>query len=252
MGKITFFTVCGGGEEYEFLLGSIGHHAAIGNHVVLDVSPEPQRFRGLPGTVQWVPAQDPGAYESGDWRKFRLASALEHARFLALNRFPDSQFLVHLDSDEYYDVERLLPLLTRYERPPIETPRVFVFSTIHWRDGRALRFGPSERHLRAWDVRAGVKVKRNLSWPVSPHYNGNPEHHPILSPEGNIQIVNVQEPVHYHVHYAVGRKRFFTETAEATIDGWPNGTPVADPCPWPEPLQRWVEAGELPSVRFLY
>jgi hypothetical protein len=247
---VTFFTVCGGGEEYEFLLGGIEHHARIGNHLVLDVSPEPKLFRGLPGSVHWIGAQDPGAFGSGDWKTFRLASALEHARLLALNRFPDTHFLVHLDSDEYYDADLLRPLLTRYERPPIETPRVFVFEAIHWRDGRALRFGAGERHLRAWDVRANARIQRNIGWPVSPHYNGNPEHHPVAAPEGNYQVVNVHEPVHYHVHYALGKKRFFTETAETTIDGWPDGTPIPDPCPWPEPLQRWAEAGELPSSKF--
>lgn len=248
---ITFFTVCGGGEEYEFLLGSIEHHAAIGNHLVLDTSRNARTFDHLfekCPSVSWV--YEPEKFQSGNWKTFKLASALEEARKLALERFPNTDFLVHLDCDEYYDFG-VKALLQRNECPPIETPRTFTFHTIHWKDGRALRFGPSEWHLRAWDVRTKVRVIQNLSWQVSPKYNGNPEHHPIFSPaEQNVDAVRVNSPMHYHLHYALGKKRHFTETAEATIDGWPDGTPVENPCPWPDPLQKWIEVGELPSSRF--
>lgn len=249
--RVTFFTVCGGGEEYDFLLGGIEHHARIGNHLVFDVSPKPQRFFGLPPSVRWEATLDPEHYHSGDWRHFRLASALEHARALALSTFPETHFLVHLDCDEYYDAEIMIPLLVRNERAPIELPRLFTFPTIHWLDGRALRFGPSEMHMRAWDVRADAQVRLNKFWRESPRYNGNPEHHPYFAAGGSHQPVAVSMPVHYHLHYALGRKQQRTETAETTIVGWPNGTPVENPCPWPDPLQRWVEKGELPSKPFL-
>jgi hypothetical protein len=36
--SVCFVTVCGGGEDYEYLLGSIEHHATMGDHVVLDTS----------------------------------------------------------------------------------------------------------------------------------------------------------------------------------------------------------------------
>lgn len=247
MSKVTFFTVCGGGEEYEFLLGSIEHHAKLGRHFILDVSGgPPPGIQNLPSGVQFF--RNP-IYDSGDWKKFRLASALEDARKGALEIFPDTDFLVHLDCDEYFDVEALRPLLGRYER--LEVPRVFIFQTIHWRCGEALRFGPSEWHLRAWDVRAKVEVVKNLSWPVSPSYNGNPEHHPVLSPK-NIrhEIVQVARPIHYHVHYQLGQKKDFLETAQSTIDGWPGGTPVENPCPMPVPLVKWDLEGTLPSSKF--
>lgn len=247
--KITFFTVCGGGEEYDFLLGSIEYHASVGRHLVLDVSPEPLDFRRLPDSVSWFRDRD-GTYRSGDWKTFRMATALEDARRLALASWPDTEFLVHLDCDEYYDVESLRTILGA-DPFGIEIPRIFVFETIHWRDGRALRFGPSEWHMRAWDVRAKVEVIRNLSWEVSPKYNGNSEHHPILSAKSKVfQEVRVANPTHYHLHYAVGTKKDFTETAEATIDGWPNGTVVEGACPWPDPVRQWAENKVRPSVRF--
>lgn len=249
MSKITFFTVCGGGEEYDFLLGSIEYHARVGRHVVFDISKDQRTFRSLPPSVSWVPVPWAG-YESGDWRTFRLAKALEDARLFALGRFPDTEFLVHLDCDEYYDVEALDQLLDR--RHGMSVPQTFVFNTIHWRDGRALRFGPSEWHMRAWDVRADVRVIRNLAWEISPKYNGNPEHHPLLSPKAALfQETRIDRPVHYHLHYAVGAKRHFTETAEATIDGWPVGMTVDNPCPWPDPIRLWAESGMGPSGSFL-
>ena len=98
---------------------------------------------------------------------------------------------------------------------------------------------------------AGVRVIRNLAWAASPHYNGNPEHHPILSPSArSFDPIRHPFPVHYHLHYNLGLKRFDEETARTTIDGWPDGKPVMNPCPWPEPLLRWAGAGELPSSRF--
>ena len=249
--KVTFFTVCGGGEEYDFLLGSIEHHARIGNHLVLDVSVKqaPINQGKLPPSVHW--AYGGGAeWGSGSWRTFRMVSALDYARRLAISCFPDTEFLVHLDCDEYYDVDALVQLLDR--RHGAIVPQTFVFDTIHWRNGRALRFGPSEWHMRAWDVRADVRVIRNLAWEVSPKYNGNPEHHPLLSPKAALfQETRIDRPVHYHLHYAVGAKKHFTETAEATIDGWPNGATVDAPCPWPEPIRLWAESGVGPSVHFL-
>lgn len=252
MKPITFFTVCGGGEEYEFLLGAIEHHARIGRHLVLDVSDvsqEQREFRGLPDSVLWFRDRE-GKYMSGDWKTFKFATALEDARKLALTNFPDTHFLVHLDCDEYFDPEILVPLLSRNERPPIETPRTFTFPTIHWKDGHALQFGASELHMRAWDVRADVRVKLNDAWRASEKYNGNPEHHPYFYAHAPHSAILVRMPVHYHLHYALGKKKFYTETAETTIDGWPHGVPVANPCPWPDPLQLWAETGELPSKRF--
>jgi len=250
MSKITFFTVCGGGEEYDFLLGSIEHHAKVGRHLVLDVSRAQRRFQKLPDSVLWIREEDGQKYGSGDWRTFRLATALEDARRLALNQFPDTEFLVHLDCDEYYDAEALAHLLDR--RHGTLVPQTFVFNTIHWKDGRALRFGSSEWHMRAWDVRADVQVIRNLAWEVAPKYNGNPEHHPLLSPKAALfQETRIDRPVHYHLHYAIGEKKHFTETAEATIDGWPVGMAVDNACPWPDPVRIWAESGVRPSVHFL-
>lgn len=246
MPNVTFFSVCGGGEEYDFLLGSIEHHARIGNHLVLDVAQEQKEFVRLPGSVSWFRDRE-GAYQSGDWKTFRLATALEDARKLAIACFPGTEFLVHLDCDEYYDVEVLKKLFVRQD-----PPRTLVFETIHWHNGRALRFGPGERHRRAWDVRADVQVIKNTAWMENPAYNGNLEHHPLLSPKAeSYQEIHVPDPIHYHLHYALGAKQFFLETAHATIGGWPNGTPIESPCPWPEPHRKWAETGEKPSVRFI-
>jgi len=247
--KICFFTVCGGGEEYDFLLGSIEHHARVGCHLVLDVSQEQRQFRRLPGSVSWTRDYEQ-KYGSGDWKTFRLATALEDARKLALDNFPDTEFLVHLDCDEYYDVDELAMLFDLHRGGIV--PKIFTFETIHWRNDLALRFGPSEWHMRAWDVRAEVGVIRNLAWEVAKKYNGNPEHHPILTPKKMLfQEVRVLRPMHYHLHYAVGAKKHFTETAEATIDGWPNGTVVEGACPWPDPIRRWAESGVGAGVHFL-
>lgn len=245
--KICFFTVCGGGEEYDFVLGSIEHHARIGKHLVLDVSLEQGSVdQGkLPPSVHWAYGGGDN-WGSGDWKTFKLASALEYARRVALACFPETEFLVHLDCDEYFDVDALADLFDRNQGELV--PRTFVFETIHWRDGRALRFGPSEWHMRAWDVRADVGVIRNSAWEASSKYNGNPEHHPILTPKQKIfQEVRVLSPMHYHLHYAVGAKKHFTETAEATIDGWPAGIPLEGACPWPDPVRRWAESGVGPS-----
>lgn len=241
--SVVFFTVLGGGEDREFLLGSVEHHARLGRHLVLDVDPLAKPIRGLPKSVMWL--HEP-IYCSGSWKTFRLASALDRARDLAERVMLGAEFAVQLDSDEYYDVDRLGGLLVREV-----LPKAFVFHTIHWRGGRPLRFGASEWHMRAWDLRATVRFERNLAWPAHPKYNGNPEHHPLaIVKSPDVQIVRPLDPIHYHIHYELGNKRNFTETAETTIDGWPDGSLVPDACPMPELLERWSKTGALPSDVF--
>ena len=69
--SVCFFTVCGGGEDYEFLLGQLWHHAMMGEHVVLDTTPAPEAktFRNIPPTVRWV--HEP-IYGRG-WQNFKSA-----------------------------------------------------------------------------------------------------------------------------------------------------------------------------------
>jgi hypothetical protein len=80
--KTCFITVCGGGEDYEFLLGAIEHHAKLGMHLVLDTTPlnrGARSFRNLPGSVLWVYEPNFGA----GWGEFKFATALNRATFLA-------------------------------------------------------------------------------------------------------------------------------------------------------------------------
>lgn len=248
-GGISLFTVVGGdSEEYELLLGSIEYHARLGNHFVLDVGPFDRSplLRRLPPSVRWI--QIP-FYGSGSWQTFRFATALERARQLALDAFPDTAYLVCTDSDEYWNVDRLLTLFQR--QGPLETPKVFTFETIHWKDGLPLRFGESEWHTRAWDVRTGISIQRNPHWMASERYDGNPERHPLPIPKVDlVEQIRIPEPCHFHLHYTIGEKQGRTRTAEATITGWPNGTPVEGAHPWPEPIRKWVYEGRPPSLGF--
>lgn len=235
---LCFVTVCGGGEDYDFLLGSIEHHAEMGQHLVLDTTPvdRARRFK-LPKSVIWRHHPDYGA----GWKEFKLRTALEDALKMAKSE-TDASILAVLDCDEFY-----APECAEWAFK-LGRDRMVEFKTVTWRsDGKAYDLGESEWHRRVWPAAMDVKILKNESWIAHPQYNGNPEHHPIASPPDLDQIVRAHGSLHNHVHYAIGAKASETETADTTIDGWKMGGFEASRVPWPVRLRVWQESGERPS-----
>lgn len=236
---ICFFTVTGGGEDYEFLLGSLEHHAALGHHVVLDTTEPPcaRAFRNLPKTVHWV--HDP-SYGAG-WKEFRFRAALKRA--LEIARAQGCDVVAQLDSDEYYApdiMERVVPTASEF---------MVSLETVHWTPFGPRSFGPSELHARLWPSRMDVSWPVNTAWVASPHYNGNPDHHAVVQPPPGARRFTFEGHYHYHLHYLVGQKAQDTETARTTIQGWPDGDP-ARVVALPTPIRRWLSRGILPSLRY--
>lgn len=240
-GSVCFFTVCGGGVDYEFLLGSIEHHAAMGRHVVLDTTPAPEArtFGHLPSTVRWI--HEP-IYGRG-WKEFRLRSAVERA--VALARESGAEILAYLDCDEFFSRDIQSWVL------PLARIRMVEVKTVTWmRDGSSRDMGESEWHRRLWPARMPVSIVRNEAWIGHPMYNGNPEHHPYAQPENLASVVRAHGQFHHHMHYALGGKADDTETADTTIAGWRSGGIEVPRQEWPAPLQLWKMRGVLPSSRF--
>ncbi len=234
---VMFFTVVHH-KDYEFLLGSIEHHAKMGFHLVLDTSPQADaiQFQGLPETVHWV--HEP-VYGSG-WKEFRMRSAIERAMRLAGEFRPD--VLVQLDADEFYSSDSPDLLFPEAARNPVS-----VHCT-HWlRDGNPYMFGESEWHLRLWPGDCEVRIERNHDWTKHPSYNGNPEHHPVPVPPATHPAIRVPGLFHHHVHYAIGEKSLYMDPANDTIDGWPDHGARVPMTPWPERLRMWAAAGIKPS-----
>jgi len=235
-----FFTVCGGGEDYEFLLGSIEHHARMGTQVVLDTTPpeRARRFRKLPTTVIWLHAP---AYGSG-WKEFRYRAALKDAMDAACST--GAEVIVHLDSDEFFSTGTPEALF------PLARGAMIEVETYHWMpDGTVRSFGDSEFHRRLWPSHMSPTWPINSAWVQSPNYNGNPDHHAVPLPPQGSSVVRVDGPFHHHVHYAVGLKSQNDETARTTINGWPDGRLIPS-TPWPDRLRRWKESGVKPSESF--
>jgi hypothetical protein len=232
--NVAFFTVCGGGDDYDFLLGGIEHHAQIGSHLVLDTTPPPKAktFRNLPSTVRWV--YEP-IYGHG-WEEFRYKSALERAIQLA-NEF-DPDVMVYLDSDEFFVLDDgVIDLALVY---------ALQVKTITWKaDGKAYDCGDSEWHTRVWPGRAEVRVCINTAWLNHPAYNGNPEHHPVVDTDA--PLVRVEEHIHHHLHYAVGDKANELRNAIDTIPKFFEGAVEVPSVAWPAPLWRWKNEGVRPS-----
>jgi hypothetical protein len=238
--SVCFFTVVHY-KDYDFLLGAIEHHAEMGKHLVLDTSPmeHAKRFRKLPSSVLWINAP---FYGSG-WREFQLRTAVVDAMRSA--RLLGCEVLVYLDSDEFYAKESVDNLFPWAKEAMVE------IQYVHWkRDGHAYTFGPSEWHCRLWPSDADVRIAENQAWKKHPKYNGNSEHHPVPVQPVGLPVIRVYGPFRHHLHYALGPKALDEETAENTIDGWPNGDQVSAP-PLPEKLLAWKEKGVLPSEAFL-
>lgn len=235
--SVCFMTICGGGEDYDFLLGSIEHHARMGKHVVLDTTPSERakRFKGLPSSVTWV--HEP-IYGSG-WKEFRFRSALTRALVLAKEQKTD--IVVELDCDEYFAEDSPQGLF------PHAAHAVVSMETVHW--GKALKplsFGKGEYHARLWPAHLNVHWPVNDGWILSPHYNGNPDHHAVMMAPPGTKYVSIPGHYHYHLHYFVGSKGDDEETAKQTIHNWPNGDP-ARVSPLPMPIWLWKFRGQPPS-----
>lgn len=238
----AFFTVCGGGEDYEFLLGSLWHHAEMGNHVVLDTTPEGQQrtFRNLPPHVIWI--YEP-KYGQG-WKEFRFRDALTRAAGLAKNY---GDVVICLDCDEFYSRSIKWILEDAAQNP-------LYVETIHWRYDpagivRPYMFGESEWHLRMWPAKAEVSFPPNEVWVTHPNYNGNDHHHAVPRFPAGTEILKAPGLYHHHVHHALGEKSRDDSDASRTIPNWGCGVKTI-PVKWPTLLATWREAGIRPSTHF--
>lgn len=239
--KVAFVTVCGGGEDYEFLLGAIEHHAEMGSHLIIDTTPSERaiKFKNLPDSVIWLHEPNFGA----GWKEFRMRSAVERAMRQAKALCADVH--VSLDSDEFFTKESSDLLF------PWATEAMVEVQCVHWRkDGKPYTFGHSEWHRRLWPARSNVQIAENLAWQAHHSYNGNPEHHPVAWPPSGLQLIRVYGHFHHHLHYALGVKAQKEETAATTIEGWPDKGMEIPSTPWPEKLRLWKESGTLPSESF--
>lgn len=234
--SVCFFTVCGGGEDYDFLLGSIEHHAGMGKHVVLDTTPmeAAKTFKRLPSSVTWV--HEP-IYGHG-WHEFKFRSAL--ARSLELARDQGADVVVQMDSDEFFSTDSRDGLFPHAIENMVST------ETVHWRVDKPYSFGPGEHHVRLWPSKMDVRWPVNDGWIKSPHYNGNPDHHAVVVGPPGAKIVRVAGYYHHHLHYFVGNKAGNEETARQTIHNWPVGTPALS-SGLPTPVWIWKYKGIRPS-----
>lgn len=239
--KVCFFTVCGGGQDYEFLLGAIEHHAKLGNHLVLDTTPAwgVREFRNLPRSVCWIHAPNYGA----GWKNFRYVSALRDAVNFAENIFKDADVLVQLDSDDFFSPDAEEAFATSWVGKS-----VVELQYVHWlRDGYPYIFGESEWHRRIWPARRGVRYEPDPSWSQT---MGSEETHPKLWIPDGMRVWRIEDLCRHHLHFAIGSKAKDDEIARSSVTGWPNGGTKVYPSPWPAPLQLWRDRGELPSRRF--
>lgn len=236
-----FVTVCGGGEDYEFLLGAIEHHAEFGNHVVLDTTPSDRArtFNGLPRSVSWIHED---RYGSG-WDNFRFVAALSRVIAIA-EQLHDPDVFIQLDSDDFFteDSWALFPLATQM---------VVELQYVHWlKDGRPYLFGESEWHRRLWPGRRGIHVVPDPGWRISRHYDGNPDTHPMLRVPDGVEIARIPGLYRHHLHFAIGKKADDHRVAKASITGWPHSKLQVRPAIWPAPLFQWKTESTLPSGRF--
>jgi hypothetical protein len=240
--KVAFFTVCGGGEDYDFLLGSIDHHARMGSHLVLDtaIHPRSKSFKNLPRSVKWIHAPN---YGEG-WDKFRFVDALRDAQALTMDIF-NPAVLVQLDSDDFYAVEAE-PLFV------LGASVVVEMQYVHWmKDGEPYIFGESEWHRRIWPAGRGITVERDPGWAQSRVYDGNPDTHPRVMVPDWVPVMRFDGLFRHHVHFALGSKANDHRIAKTSISGWPHAGRLVDRRPWPDKLWLWKERGILPSSFFV-
>lgn len=237
-GDLCFFTVCGGGADYEFLLGSIEHHAQHGNHVVLDTAPmdRARQFNRLPKSVLWV--HEP-VYGSG-WKEFRYVDALNRALGLCEQAF-DPKALAQTDSDDFW----IPGVFDEGRRAVVE------LQYGHWMpDGFPYVFGESEFHRRLFPAKSGIRYIEDPAWTSSRTYNGNPQTHPKLNLPDGMTVVQLDGLYRHHVHFALSEKASDDEIARGSITGWPHGGLRQARAAWPDKLAHWRDLGILPSSTF--
>jgi hypothetical protein len=238
--KVAFFTVCGGGEDYEFLLGAIEHHAEMGRHFVLDTTPadRARTFKRLPDSVEWL--HEP-VYGAG-WKEFKSRTAVERAMNLA--KTMDADVLVYLDSDDFYTWNSQNDLFPHAQDAMVEV------NYTHWlKDGMPYMFGESEWHAKLWPTKGNVEIALNVGWQAHLEYNGNPELHQVPIGHG-MPFLRVPGNFRHHMHYAIGAKIDELEIAKTTIAGWPDQGKRVPMVPWPAKLRLWKDKGILPSESF--
>lgn len=220
--------------EYNYLLGSVEHHATMGSHVVLDTSPREYYInaRGLPSSVRWV--QEP-LYNNGS--RFRMWSALKRVVELAESMQPD--VIVHLDSDEFFSKEGSEGLFEKATKAVVEV------LTFEWREGKAYDFGTW--HRRAWPGGVGVTIGLNVGWQEHPKYSGNPEEHPFPVPPAGMSITRAEGSIHHHIGMVVGQKKVFRGGAD--VPWWPHHQ-EASSVAWPMLLKKWRDEGVAPFENF--
>lgn len=239
---IAFFTVTRS-RDYDYVLGSIEHHARMGQHVVLDTTlpgDGPKTFRGLPPSVTWF--HEP-LYGNG-WKEFRFVAASQRALDVATNLKTD--ILVWLDSDDFFTDSFLSDVVPHAMYAAVE------IMCVHWKkDGHPYIFGESEWHTKAWPRWMNLRVGLNLAWPQHKDYNGNPEHHALLHIAPSAPRMRVLSPCRHHVHYAIGPNKDDEETAKTTVDGWERGGKRIPDVEWPAKLALWKFKNIRPSESFL-
>lgn len=236
MPKACFFTVCGGQEDYEFLLAVLEHHSKLGRCLVLDTTPPSRQrhFRFLPRGVVWIHEPDFGA----GWKTFRCRHAVARASQLARN-FGD--VVVYTDSDEFWSpvVEELFETALG---GPVEVRRT------HWkRDGNAYLFKEPEWHVRLWPANEEVYFPVNDAWLSHKDYDGNSDRHPVACFRPGLAPVRSEMICHHHVHHLVGKKAEDDMTARSTIADWDQGEKVGG-LELPRPLALWKDFGVKPSL----
>lgn len=236
--KAALVTVCGQStkeeveEEYNYLFGSMAHHANIGSHVVLDTSP-PQwaiQPKNLPASVQWH--YEP-IYGHG-LANFRGQDAIDRA--IAIARQLDISVIVHLDCDEFFtpNIADLFPMALN---------NIIAVKAYHWYpDVKAYEFNDWKRRLGP--AKDGIHMGLNVSWAKHPKYNGNPQNHSFLS---GFKAIRVDGVFLHHVPKAVGKKHDLRNPGTKIAMPWV--TPL-DPVPWPEDLELWRTKGVPPSDKY--
>ena len=237
--KAAFVTVCGQAtkeeveEEYNYLFGSLAHHAKMGIHVVLDTSPPQWAFnpKNLPASVQWY--HEP-VYGHG-LNHFRNQDAIDRA--IALARKSGIDIVVLLDCDEFFTPNTPADLFHQ------AVDKIISIKTYHWYpDVKAYDF--LDWHRRLGPAKDGIHMGLNASWAKHPKYNGNPQNHCFLS--GPMPVLKVDGAYHHHVTKAVGKKHYIRYPGKVNM---PWVAPL-DPVPWPEDLELWRTKGIYPSDKY--
>ena len=235
---ICIGTYGGGSLDHEFILGSICHHAAMADQVVvLDVAEIKDRktYKNLPANVRWV--QEDGFGQGTD--KFAYVPAVR--RLIELGKESGCDVFGWADSDEFFIKEAKDTVFQLAKGNCVET-RIATWCS----DGHC-RYRPESYTRRIWDMSMDVKIPQNTSWQKSEHYDGNPNRHPIVKWPPNQTPIRTKSIVHHHVHWT------FPEKGLHPFGEWPYHPTITEQddfsC-WPELLRRWRVSKILPSEAF--